>query len=948
MHLIICNERLLFRFGVDRVLLLLAARLKQAGWKITFIAQRADLAVLRDITPHCITPAAYDGSYIELDDATRVWLESARGLILGAVGDTAGTVALVGGWPYYGAISVFRRWGIPVVALDCGAVPTGGMQGGALAVQERLRARRREFMPEANVITPISHFIERSQSRRDAGPDVSITTIHLGSDHLGQQTTSQAWAGADNNAGWPASSGPRILNLGRWEADNYKNSEALYPIARAIIATHPSALFGVLADKAELDPPQDLAHCIGPLGKPSDQQLVSLMQQADLGLSVSRWEGFNLPLAEMQQLARPVLVFDVGAHPEVAAHPWQLCQTDTEMADKARRILTGAWLDPAEWQQAITRFRTRFTWDHTLEAYQTVLAQALPVRDPSWPQLVVDASACLRDPANTGVARVVRSLSRKLQDFGRPLFVAWDESLQTYVLPTEAEYQNLAAYGGPDPNPSHYALPRSHTFRRSRLGGVVGNRLRGGWLLQGEIVFERQGPQRRSQARALGLSVAAIFYDAIPVTHPQWVSDIAIRENHAAYMRGLAECDRVLPISPDAEHQLRTFWHDQGLQPVAQVRYCWIPGELNAAPRATEAPPAPSPALPIRLLCVSTLEPRKNHRTLLAALRQIAHTHPHLCWELHLIGNRYAGADEIADEVQAAAAADPRISWHGIVDDATLNRHYAQAHLTVYPSLVEGYGMPIVESLWHGRPCLCHNTGVMAQLAAQGGCEAVDMTDPAALARSLITLAESPGRYAALVAEALERHILTWRAYARALLLQLATRQVTVRHAPLPSDWRRLVLPDVSDMGDWPIALSMLLRARPACCGLIVGEASVTEAGLLAHHLPQVWQLIPHAGPICLDAPPDTQARPSRLLGPLDHTAPLLLRMLGQHDCVPKLILITDGAVPHLDLLASLPIIVPSGCIVVVPLDCADAVRVLLKLEHTSAMTLPGHVAYSC
>lgn len=944
MHLIICNERLLFRFGVDRVLLLLAARLKQAGWKITLIAQRADLAALHDLTPHCIVPPSYSGPYIELDDATCAWLESARSQILGAAGNPAGTVALVGGWPYYGAISVFRRWGVPVVALDCGAVPTAGMQGGGLAVQERLRARRREFMPEAQLITPISHFIERSQSRRDAGPDVPITTIHLGSDHLNRPDTAQAWADADHRAAWPARCGPRILNLGRWETGNYKNSEALYPIARAIIAVHPRAQFGVLADRAELEPPPDLAHCIRPLGKPSDPQLVRLMQEADLGLSVSHWEGFNLPLAEMQQLARPVLVFDLGAHPEVAAHTWQLCRAEAEMIDKALGVLSGAWLDPDEWQPAIAAFRARFTWDRTLEAYQAVLAQAVPAPDPRWPPLVVDASACLRDPANTGVARVVRSLSRKLQDFGRPLFVAWDESLQTYVLPTEAEYQNLAAYGGPDPNPARYALPRSHPHRRLRLGGVVGNRLRGGWLLQGEIVFERQGPQRRSQARALGLSVAAIFYDAIPVTHPQWVPDAAICENHAAYMRGLAECDRVLPISPDAERQLRTFWRDQRLQPVAQVRHCWIPGELSAAPRATEMPLPPSPAVPLRLLCVSTLEPRKNHHTLLAALRRIVHTHPHLQWELHLIGNRYSGADAIADEVRAAAAADPRITWHGVVDDATLNQHYAQAHLTVYPSLVEGYGMPIVESLWHGRPCLCHNTGVMAQLAAQGGCETVDMTDPAALARSLVALLEDPARYRVLATQALERHILTWRGYARALLQQLAAHQTPARRLPLPSDWRHLLLPDASDAGDWPVALATLLRARPARCALIVGEVSATETGLLACHVPHVWQLVPHTGVVHLD----TQAGLSRLHGPLDHTAALLLRMFGEHGRGPDLILLADSAAQQAHLLACLPTAALSGCTLVVPQACADAVLAMLEEEHAPAMTLPGHLAYRC
>jgi 5-methyltetrahydropteroyltriglutamate--homocysteine methyltransferase len=43
------------------------------------------------------------------------------------------------------------------------------------------------------------------------------------------------------------------------------------------------------------------------------------MGTVDLGVSVSLWEGFNLPLAEMQWGGRGVLVFDCGAHPEVVA-----------------------------------------------------------------------------------------------------------------------------------------------------------------------------------------------------------------------------------------------------------------------------------------------------------------------------------------------------------------------------------------------------------------------------------------------------------------------------------------------------------------------------------------------------------------------------------------------------------------------------------------------------
>lgn len=897
MHLIICNERLLFRFGVDRVLLLLAQHLKAAGWHITFIAQRADHDVLRRISDDIHTPPPAPGAYIELDRLTAEWLREQRHRLLPSGNAASGTVALIGGWPFYSSIPVLRQWGVPVVALDCGGVPVDGMEGAAMAVQERLRALRREFLPEARVVTPISRFIERTQSRPDAGPDVEIQTIHLGSDHLAADEQGVLWQSGEGLQGqtlWPQDAAPRIVNLGRWEVGNYKNSEALYPIARQILARHPGARFGVLARGEDLQVPADLRDSILPLGHPSDAELARVMAEADLGLSVSLWEGFNLPLAEMQQLGKPVLVFDIGAHPEVAAHPWQLCRDPEEMTDKALRLLAGDWLDDATWQAAVSRFREHFTWAATTQAYAELLARLGPQYDPVWPQLIVDASACLRDPANTGVARVVRSLSRKLQDFGQPLFVAWDEQLQDYVLPTEAEYQNLAAYGGPNPSPRHYLLPRSHPARRQRLAAAVGQRLRGGWLLQGEIVFERQGPQRRAAARELGLKVAAIFYDAIPVTHPQWVADAAIRENHAAYMRGLAECDRVLPISPDAAHQLEAYWQRSNVAPRAVVQTCWIPGELTAAPRASRLPELPAPGEPLRLLCVSTLEPRKNHRTLLAAVQTLARQYPQLDWRLDLIGNRYAGGDDIAAAVQDAAAADPRIVWHGVVDDATLNRHYAQAHITIYPSLVEGYGMPIVESLWHARPSICHAGGVMAELAADGGCRTVDMHDPDALAAAIHALASDPQAYRALVEQAVGRHILGWRGYARALLQQLAGHAARPQARSLPRHWQHWLLPETLPALDAPeqLALATLLHARPAQCVVLVGEQPDWLLELCGARVAQSWQLLDADSPALLDR----HAAVSRIQAPLVDGLSLLLDELARQAVVPDLILLSAAA----------------------------------------------------
>jgi glycosyltransferase involved in cell wall biosynthesis len=47
---------------------------------------------------------------------------------------------------------------------------------------------------------------------------------------------------------------------------------------------------------------------------------------------------------------------------------------------------------------------------------------------------------------------------------------------------------------------------------------------------------------------------------------------------------------------------------------------------------------------------------------------------------------------------------------------------YRDCDFTVYPSLVKGFGLPIVESLWNCRPCICANFGEMAEIAKEGVC----------------------------------------------------------------------------------------------------------------------------------------------------------------------------------------------------------------------------------
>ena len=77
--------------------------------------------------------------------------------------------------------------------------------------------------------------------------------------------------------------------------------------------------------------------------------------------------------------------------------------------------------------------------------------------------------------------------------------------------------------------------------------------------------------------------------------------------------------------------------------------------------------------------------------------------------------------------------------------------------------------MPVLESFWHGRPCICGINGALGEVSAGGGCLAVDQTDPAALAEAMARLLAEQALYRRLCGDAAGRAFETWETLAEKL-----------------------------------------------------------------------------------------------------------------------------------------------------------------------------------
>ena len=164
---------------------------------------------------------------------------------------------------------------------------------------------------------------------------------------------------------------------------------------------------------------------------------------------------------------------------------------------------------------------------------------------------------------------------------------------------------------------------------------------------------------------------------------------------------------------------------------------------------------------------VGTLEPRKDLATLVLAFDLLAPGHPDL--QLVVAGGRGWG-NERFDRAAAASPAAGRILLTGYLPEAALPALLRGAAAVVYPSLEEGFGLPVLEALACGAPVVTTSGSVMAQLTA-GAAHEVVPADPAALAGVLDSVLGGAGGVAASSRRALGLEVAaryTWDATAAA------------------------------------------------------------------------------------------------------------------------------------------------------------------------------------
>lgn len=252
---------------------------------------------------------------------------------------------------------------------------------------------------------------------------------------------------------------------------------------------------------------------------------------------------------------------------------------------------------------------------------------------------------------------------------------------------------------------------------------------------------------------------AAIVYDLVPLRFPELTTP-ATRRLHIPKLRDVQRADVVFCISEATASDVRTFLHvhDDRIR-VAR------PGVAERF-RAATAPADPAGGRPY-VLSVATVEPRKNLGTLLEAFARVRSSRPELA--LVLAGGHGPAAAELFAQVDALGLGGAVVST-GYVDVDRIPALLAGARAFCFPSLFEGFGMPVAEALAVGVPVVASDDPSLDEACGSTALR-VPARDAAAMARAIEVAAFDEGERAART-ELGREHVagLTWEACAAAIL----------------------------------------------------------------------------------------------------------------------------------------------------------------------------------
>ncbi|MBP9714559.1 MAG: glycosyltransferase family 4 protein [Sterolibacterium sp.] len=288
------------------------------------------------------------------------------------------------------------------------------------------------------------------------------------------------------------------------------------------------------------------------------------------------------------------------------------------------------------------------------------------------------------------------------------------------------------------------------------------------------------------QLKQQGIGVVGVIYDLIPLTHPQFCDEPLVKVFDTWFDWVSRAADGYIAISATIANEVRSDVHRRLGTEAASARwydYFQLGSELDQAQDNAPVRSAVRALFDERhsaYLMVSTIEPRKNHAYLLDAFECLWAREPTTRATLCIVGRIGWKCAPLVNRIKNHPELGRRLFMFNDLNDSELECCYQHSQSLVFPSFVEGFGLPLVEAMQRGLPAMASDIPVFREIGADF-LAYFQLDDPASLA-ALIQRFEASGHFPAQ-RKLTDWHWPGWRDSTRQLVERIATH--TARHTPI-------------------------------------------------------------------------------------------------------------------------------------------------------------------
>ena len=214
-----------------------------------------------------------------------------------------------------------------------------------------------------------------------------------------------------------------------------------------------------------------------------------------------------------------------------------------------------------------------------------------------------------------------------------------------------------------------------------------------------------------------GVKIAPIIYDLIPINHPEMVKGCFNKVFREWLNKLYKYSNHFIAISQTVSEELKEYYKKNNLDITSKHIFSFPLGSDIPQYSTSNIQHSPSPIPHPLYLTVGKLEPRKNYDFLLDAFEEL--------WEkginvkLLIIGKDSGKCQKTVQRIKCLTSHASRFTnlfWFDNLDDNALSYYYKNSKALIFPSIVEGFGLPIVEALSHGLPIVASDIPIFHEV----------------------------------------------------------------------------------------------------------------------------------------------------------------------------------------------------------------------------------------